>query len=283
MRLRRALRTLLAGALLSLPLGGMAPGLPASVACAATTERAVLVVDTGSSEMSFCVAIPSGGTSGIGLIKLAHEQHGLDYSLGFGGNAVCKLAGVGVDGDDCWADYPDFWGYWHQSASGSWTWASSGASSYTVHPGDVEGWSWGSGQDGSTHQQPPRVAYGARVPQGRRRADGPRAMTTSPPKSLPRWDRPIPRQPPERTEPTGLGDENNNKGSGGKKKDDRELPPSEVETPAPERSPVAAPVSASGAPNEPGGPPPVGLIGLGVAASLGAAGVVISKRRAGAA
>ena len=30
---------------------------------------------------------------------------------------------------DCFADYPDFWGYWHGDGDGGWTWAGSGAGS----------------------------------------------------------------------------------------------------------------------------------------------------------
>ncbi|HET7090026.1 MAG TPA: hypothetical protein VFL17_15425, partial [Anaerolineae bacterium] len=40
---------------------------------------------------------------------------------------------------------PDYWSYWHLR-DGSWAYASVGASSYTVHDGDVEGWSWGAGE-----------------------------------------------------------------------------------------------------------------------------------------
>ena len=38
---------------------------------------------------------------------------GSTYGFGLGGAAVCQLAGVGPAGSDCFAQYPDFWGYWH--------------------------------------------------------------------------------------------------------------------------------------------------------------------------
>ena len=85
-------------------------------------------------------------------------QHGLQYRLGFGGQAVCQLAGVGPTGGDCFADYPDFWGYWHGNGGGGWTWAGSGAASASIGDGDVEGWTWGSGDSGATHPAPPALS-----------------------------------------------------------------------------------------------------------------------------
>jgi hypothetical protein len=132
-------------------------GGAAQPACAATDQRAALVVDTGSQARSYCVSLGTGAVSGTDLIRLAHAQYGLDYRLGFGGRAVCRLASVGVDGGDCFGAFPDFWGYWHGDDGGGWTWASGSAADWTVHPGDVEGWQWGPGQDGTTHAMPPRT------------------------------------------------------------------------------------------------------------------------------
>ena len=131
----------------------------ASVCAAAATgsPHAALVVDTGARVSTYCVALDGGSVSGIRLIELASEQHGLGYRLGFGGQAVCQLEGVGPTGSDCFADFPDFWGYWH-GTSGGWTWASSGAGSATVEDGDVEGWWWGSGDSGTTHPAPPATS-----------------------------------------------------------------------------------------------------------------------------
>jgi hypothetical protein len=131
-------------------VGGAAPA-----ACASTDQRAALVVDTGTQARSYCVALGASGVSGTDLIRLAHAQYGLDYRLGYGGRAVCRLAGVGVDGGDCFGAFPDYWGYWHGDDSGGWNWASGSAADWTVRPGDVEGWQWGPGQDGTTHAMPP--------------------------------------------------------------------------------------------------------------------------------
>jgi LPXTG-motif cell wall-anchored protein len=144
------------GLALSAPALGAVAGR-APLACAATDQRAALVVDTGAGATSYCVALGAESVSGLDVIRLAHEQYGLDYRLGFGGRAVCSLAGVGVEGDDCFGAFPDFWGYWRGDGTGGWTWSSTGAADTTVEPGDVEGWSWGPGQDGSTHPMPPRT------------------------------------------------------------------------------------------------------------------------------
>lgn len=157
MRMRLRAFAVSAGVVLAaiVPLVALSPGN----ACADTDQRAVLVVDTGATALRYCVALGASSVSGIELIQLASAQHGLQYRLGFGGKAVCQLDGVGPDGDDCFADYPDFWGYWRGDGSGGWTWSSVGAGSTTVEPGDVEGWSWGSGQDASSHPQPPATTF----------------------------------------------------------------------------------------------------------------------------
>lgn len=133
-------------------------------ACAAETPRAALVVDTGEGARRFCVALPDEEVSGLELIVLAGEQHGLSYRFGYGGAAVCMLAGVGTSGDDCFERYPDFWGYWRGSSEGGWTWSSTGAGGTTVSDGDVEGWAWGAGSDGSSHPRPPTTAFSSVCP-----------------------------------------------------------------------------------------------------------------------
>ncbi|MEX2275965.1 MAG: hypothetical protein WEA10_10440 [Actinomycetota bacterium] len=138
-----------------LAIAAPAPALlSTTVACASTPRHAALVIDTGTRELAYCVAIP-GTVDGIELIRLANRQYGLQYSLGFGGEAVCQLAGVGVTGGDCFADFPRFWGYWRGAPAGGWSWSSVGAGSISVGPGDVQGWSWGTGQDGASHPAPP--------------------------------------------------------------------------------------------------------------------------------
>jgi len=127
-------------------------------ACAAATgPHAALVIETGARDLRLCVALDAPTVSGTHLIELAGEQQHLSYGFGSGGQAVCRLAGVGPEGDDCFADYPDFWGYWRGDGHGGWTWSSTGAASTTVGDGDLDGWVWGSGDAGSTHPKPPSL------------------------------------------------------------------------------------------------------------------------------
>ena len=146
--------TFLFGALF--PLGVAAPA-----ACAAEGPHAVLVVDTEQSggQYRYCVALPDNSVSGIELIELANQQHGLQYRLGYGGNVVCQLAGIGYDSDECLKSGPEFWGYWRGDGSGGWDWSSTGGHATTVTDGDVEGWAWGTGNDGSTHPAPPETTF----------------------------------------------------------------------------------------------------------------------------
>jgi hypothetical protein len=156
----RSLRTLAIALLLAIPAFGPAIA-GAATACAAGSSdapHAALVVDTGSRTTTYCVALDAGAVSGLHLIQLAGRQYGLDYSLGFGGQAVCRLDGVGPDGGDCFADYPAFWGYWHGDGAGAWSWAGSGAGSASIGDGDMDGWTWGTGDSGTTHAAPPALA-----------------------------------------------------------------------------------------------------------------------------
>ena len=150
---RVALGLTLAAPVLGPAAAGSAP------ACAAAASHAALVVTTGARTYTYCVGLDASSVSGIHLIQLAGSQFGLQYTLGFGGQAVCQLAGVGVSGGDCFGAYPDFWGYWHGDGAGGWTWAGSGAATASIESGDVEGWVWGSGDSGTTHAAPPASSF----------------------------------------------------------------------------------------------------------------------------
>jgi hypothetical protein len=151
MRLRASL-ALVAFIAVAFPTVALAPS-----ACADEAGHAALVVDTGSKVHSYCVTLDGGSVTGLRLIELAHDQYGLSYRTD--GAAVCMLAGTGPATGDCFGDYPDFWGYWRGDGSGGWIWSDRGAASTTVRGGDVQGWSWGSGDDGSSHPPPPEVTF----------------------------------------------------------------------------------------------------------------------------
>lgn len=137
---------------------GLAPVAAAPApACAAETPHAALVVDKGGEVLRYCVEFPAGRTSvtGIELIELAGQQHGLSYrfdSFAGVGLAVCMLDGLEPAGDGCLGT--PYWAYWHGDGSGGWTFATQGAQASTVPDGGVDGWAWG----GSSTQPEPTAA-----------------------------------------------------------------------------------------------------------------------------
>ncbi|HWC14736.1 MAG TPA: hypothetical protein VG929_09080 [Actinomycetota bacterium] len=158
-------------------VGTLAPvGFATQAACASETgRRAALVVDLGDEGdvHRYCVALPRGDVSGLDLIELAGAQHGLTYEFGEGGRAVCMLAGVGASSDDCFGRYPYFWGYWKGDGSGGWSWSSTGAGSTLVQDGDVQGWSWGRGDNASSHPPPPATGFDSVCPPAARKEPKP--------------------------------------------------------------------------------------------------------------
>ena len=153
---------MLGSALIAPLLAPALAGAASAAACAADAlgeGHAALVVDTGARTTTYCVALDASSVNGIHLIQLAGTQYGLSYRLGFGGQAVCALDGVGATGGNCFGDYPNFWGYWKGDGSGGWSWSGSGAGSSSVADGGMDGWSWGAGSSGSTHPAPPALAF----------------------------------------------------------------------------------------------------------------------------
>jgi hypothetical protein len=161
-------------------------------ACASAggVGHAALVVGTGSQTFRFCVGLDAASVTGIHLIELANSQDGLQYRLGFGGLAVCQLAGVGPAGGDCFAKYPSYWGLWIGDGSGGWTWSGSGAGSVQIRDGDTEGWTWGTGDSGTTHPRPPATTTasvcGAPSPTVRPTATHPPAPDATPSRNIAR-------------------------------------------------------------------------------------------------
>ena len=149
MRLRRWLFALCLFATGLYPVAGAA-----TPACAADTPHAALVVDKGAEVLRYCVEFPAGQTSvtGIELIELAGQQHGLSYrfdSFAGVGLAVCMLDGLEPPDGGCLGT--PYWAYWHGDGSGDWTFATQGAQASTVPDGGLDGWAWG----GSSTQPEP--------------------------------------------------------------------------------------------------------------------------------
>jgi hypothetical protein len=273
---------------LAVVLGAIAPILAApGIACAAASSggpHAALVVDTGQRATAYCVALDQASVSGTHLIELASEQYGLTYRLGFGGRAVCVLAGVGAPGDDCFGSYPNFWGYFHGTGPSGWTWASGSAADHPVGDGDREAWSWGAGDSATTHGVPPSTTI-----------DDACGVAPSPSPS------PSPSATPPSPSPAGGGGSSNGGGSqdgggsnpaGDSNGGDQGTGQTSEHTKSsePSASPAAAaPTSASPAvvraaaasPPPSSGPPLAGLAALGAIVILGAGGFVTMRRRRG--
>lgn len=275
------LRAAVAGTALCLSALPAAVG-PVSIACAAEADSAALVVDTGDSVYRYCVTMPDDSVTGIELIQLAGEQHGLQYSLGYGGQAVCQLQGVGPDGDDCFAEDPYFWGYWHGDGSGGWNWSSTGAGSYRVEPGDVEGWSWGTGQSGDAHPKPPATTYASVCPVSaggekgggkKDRPDGPDRPEAGPTEGAAASGSTVP-------SPSASPEEKRGKKVERRKANDKERSLRLRLTPSPDVSLLPQPKRAVAIRDEgSGGPPTGGILAIAGTAALAAVGAVIARRR----
>lgn len=278
--MRRAAAVALAAALWA----GLPSALGAADACAAPGEpRAALVVDTGEQVLRYCVVLPDDEVSGIDVIVAAGEQHGLSYHLGFGGKAVCMLAGVGPTGDDCFEDYPYFWGYW-RGESGGWSWSSTGAASTTVGDGDVEGWSWGIGDTGAVHPQPPPTAFADVCPQlSEPSPAAPAGGGRGGAKGGGGGKDPAPASAPAPSPAPGASSEAEKRRSG-----TRPAPRRNRAAPGPSPLPRATSLQAAGepraaAPGRPAagdGPPPAGLAALALTLVLAAGGAYTARRRA---
>jgi hypothetical protein len=154
---------------LALTAGVSAPAVgPAATACAQEGNHAALVVDIGEDRRAepFALCVDLGdeeSVSGLDLIKLASDQHGLQYRFGYGNKAVCQLANVPQETppEECFEGAQEFWGYWIGDGSGGWSTSPQGAGSTRVEDGDVQGWSYGPGRDASTHPKPRDRADGS--------------------------------------------------------------------------------------------------------------------------
>jgi len=289
--------------------GALAPVAAPGVACAASS--AALVVSTGNNDYTYCVELGGSSVNGVELIQRAGSQHGLQYKLGYGGRAVCMLANVGASGSDCFGEHPYFWGYWQGDGSGGWKWSGSGAANITVRAGDVNGWSWGTGDSGSSHPAPVAATYESVC------------GTTPSPEPTPPPDRPKDRGPRETGAPEkrggarpGVGSSTTGTGDSGggsqdstdsvedTAEDEPEHEPKEkraenpkenhkgkelraersevaVVTPSPSETPVTSANPAGATAPEPE-TPVAALAALAATVLLAAFGVLLSRRRDGA-
>ncbi|MBB1484318.1 hypothetical protein H5392_10660 [Tessaracoccus sp. MC1865] len=143
-----------------------------------TTDTGVtLVVDhqeLGGGRIIKCVEDVPGGTSGLGLLKLAGLS--AEGTLHDGPGFVCRINGrpslnesIPVDGSPDYrercVDTPPktaFWSYWHAPNNGSWTFSQMGGGNREVIPGGYEGWSF-SLNNTENSNPPPGVTPSHRV------------------------------------------------------------------------------------------------------------------------
>jgi hypothetical protein len=137
-------------ALAILVLVVLGAGVAAPAAARQGENRAGLVVQfSGEDTRTYCVPFEGDSISGLDLLLKA----GLDIKVevyGAMGGQVCKIDATGCDypGQPCacqsYGPGGVYWSY-HHLRDGTWRTSIMGASGYTVHPGDVEGWAWSTG------------------------------------------------------------------------------------------------------------------------------------------
>ena len=128
------------------------------IAAQQNAQRAGLVIDFGDGRVqSFCIDLGADGEmSGEELLRASQLPVVIEYS-GLGG-AVCKIGGVGTNFPDepCFARCTLRPGepclYWAYSSlvDGAWQTSQIGASTTTIHAGEVDGWAWGQSSGSGT-------------------------------------------------------------------------------------------------------------------------------------
>jgi hypothetical protein len=262
-------------------------------------SRATVVVDTGTGPVwSACISF-SGALTGIDALDradatIADLDPVYDQYSGLG-RAVCRLRGVGSDPPDCLGKSADYWSF---SVNGRV--ASVGAGAVTVRDGDVHGWVYGGGGT-------PRSAS-----LGSRATSAPPPTTTVVPGPAPTAPAPTTAEPrPETPTPSASVPRNSDAVSGpsGEASPDATTAPAEGEGQVrgvtteqagdagdpvaagsgidEEQELAAAAVSSGGSEGSSGGDGGSGigsLVGFGAAlAAIGVAGMVVRRRRLGAA
>jgi hypothetical protein len=101
------------------------------------SKRVGLVVGFGDGTfITRCVTFTEAEISGYEALM----RSGMEIAAN--GGAVCRIDETGCPAADCFCAIPYYWSYWHLM-DGTWQYSGSGADSYTVQDGDIEGWNWG--------------------------------------------------------------------------------------------------------------------------------------------
>jgi hypothetical protein len=111
---------------------------------APVTHQAGLAIFQGDgSVITACVNFKEESITGLELLKRSNVpiETATNPSQG---TAVCKVGEVGCSASNCFCNMPNYWSYW-QLAENGWAYASTGAEQTQVKDGEVDAWSWGSG------------------------------------------------------------------------------------------------------------------------------------------
>lgn len=125
------------------PAGESTPALPETEQLLSRAALVITMVD-GSSLLR-CVEFEAPSISGFDLLT----ESGLVLETGVDplrGMAVCSIEDEGCQSSNCFCDMPNYWSYWHWKDD-VWSYAGSGAGTYEVSDGALEGWSWGDGKE----------------------------------------------------------------------------------------------------------------------------------------
>jgi MYXO-CTERM domain-containing protein len=108
-----------------------APGVVAG-----NDNRAVVVVGKEAE----CVAFRDTEIDGIELLE--RSSFAVETERNAQGAAVCRLDGMGCSTEDCFCEFPDFWGYWTKDGD-EWEFSQTGATERMVRDGSIDGWTYG--------------------------------------------------------------------------------------------------------------------------------------------
>jgi hypothetical protein len=130
-------------------------------ACAQQINQVGLVVRHGNGQLiTRCVEFSESDISGYEVLTRSGLEVVANFDWGMGA-AICAIDGEGCPAGDCFCQCQGspciYWAY-HHLADGQWVYSNLGASNYSVHHGDVEGWAWGEG-DPDSGVQPPVIPF----------------------------------------------------------------------------------------------------------------------------
>ncbi|MGB3906321.1 MAG: hypothetical protein WBB22_15535, partial [Anaerolineae bacterium] len=133
---------------------------------AQTPNKVGLVVQfSDSSFFTDCIEFTESEITGEDVLDRSGLSILKDIEYGLGA-AICKIESDGCDYPQvhcfcqCQGAQCEYWAYYHlDQQNNQWVYSGMGASWHTVQPGDVEGWSWGSGDAGGSDVEPPLLAF----------------------------------------------------------------------------------------------------------------------------